>query len=111
MPSSRAGWSRTPDFHPEFGRLCPSPRRRRGMRLAMVSVVAALAIGATMGLAVAHWRDSAALPKHSLSGASDISTSAAESSVVAVNAGVSPVARAQESCEAFFAHADKITHG
>jgi hypothetical protein len=44
-----------PDYHPEFGLLCPSPRRRRGMRLAALCAVTAMAIGATMGLAVARW--------------------------------------------------------
>jgi hypothetical protein len=44
-----------PDYHPEFGLLCPSPRRRRGMRLAVLCAVTAMAIGATMGLAVARW--------------------------------------------------------
>jgi hypothetical protein len=51
-------WPSTPDFHPEFGLLCPSPRRRRSMRLAMACVIAGVAIGATMELAIAHWRDS-----------------------------------------------------
>jgi hypothetical protein len=46
-----------PDFHPEFGLLCPSPRRRRSIRLAVASVIAGMAIGATIELAVAHWRD------------------------------------------------------
>ena len=55
MSGSRSDWPR--DFHPEFGLLCPSPRRRRGIRLALVSAVATMAIGATMGLAVAHWPD------------------------------------------------------
>jgi hypothetical protein len=44
-----------PDFHPEFGLLCPSPRRRRGIRLAVLCIVTTMAIGATMGLAVARW--------------------------------------------------------
>jgi hypothetical protein len=44
-----------PDYHPEFGLLCPSPRRRRGMRLAALCAATAMAIGATMGLAVARW--------------------------------------------------------
>jgi len=47
-----------PDFHPEFGLLCPSPRRRRGMRLAALCIVTAMAIGATMRLAIARWPDS-----------------------------------------------------
>lgn len=44
-----------PDFHPEFGLLCPSPRRRRGIRVAVLCIVTTLAIGTTMGLAVARW--------------------------------------------------------
>jgi hypothetical protein len=48
----------TPDFHPEFGILCPSPRRRRGLRLALICVMAGMAFGATARLGVAEWRDS-----------------------------------------------------
>jgi hypothetical protein len=55
MPHSDSPYA--PDFHPEFGLLCPSRRRRRSIRLAMVSVIAGMAIGATIELAVAHWRD------------------------------------------------------
>jgi hypothetical protein len=44
-------------FHPEFGLLCPSPRRRRCIRLVMLSVATTLTIGATMGLAIAHRTD------------------------------------------------------
>jgi hypothetical protein len=44
-----------PEFHPEFGFLCPSPRRRRGLRLAVLCIVSTMAIGATMGLAGARW--------------------------------------------------------
>jgi hypothetical protein len=109
MPGSRSDWPATPDFHPEFGRLCPSPRRRRGIRLGMVSAVAILVIGATMGLAVAHWPDSAkgdsakmdlaGQPKEPLPGASAISISSVQRSAPAATSGTSPVARAQESCE------------
>jgi hypothetical protein len=42
-------------MHPEFGLLCPSPRRRRALRLTILSIATTLAIGATMGLAVARW--------------------------------------------------------
>jgi hypothetical protein len=48
-------------FHPEFGLLCPSPRRRRALRLASAVVMAGLAIGTTMGFAVAHRTDAEAL--------------------------------------------------
>jgi len=44
-----------PEFHHEFGFLCPSPRRRRGLRLAVFCIVSTMAIGATMGLAGARW--------------------------------------------------------
>ena len=44
-----------PDFHPEFGLLRPSPRRRRGMRIGVLCIATTVAIGATMGLAVARW--------------------------------------------------------
>jgi hypothetical protein len=57
MSSSRSDWRAVPDFHPEFGFLCPSPRRRRAIRLAVLSIATTVAIGATMGLAVAHWSD------------------------------------------------------
>jgi hypothetical protein len=57
MSSSRSDGSAAPDFHPEFGFLCPSARKRRGVRLATAIVVTALAIGATMGLAVAYHPD------------------------------------------------------
>jgi hypothetical protein len=107
MPGSRPDWSARPDFHPEFGRLCPSPRRRRGMRLAVVSVIAILAIGATMGLAVAHWRDGAEAGvssgpgKEPRTGVLAVAKSSAlvEPSAPTDSTGASPVARAQESCE------------
>jgi hypothetical protein len=53
-----------PDFHPEFGLLCPSPRRRRALRLASLSVATVLAIGTTVALAAARWPagDGAATP-------------------------------------------------
>jgi hypothetical protein len=57
MSSSRSDWPAGPDFHPEFGFLCPSPRRRRAIRVAVLSIATTVAISATMGLAVAHWTD------------------------------------------------------
>ena len=57
MSSSWANGSAAPDFHPEFGCLCPSARKRRGVRLATAIVVTTLAIGVTMGFAVAYHPD------------------------------------------------------
>jgi hypothetical protein len=57
MFSSRSDRPFVPGYHPEFGLLCPSPRGRRVMRLAMLCVATTMAIGATMGLAVARWPD------------------------------------------------------
>jgi hypothetical protein len=57
MSSSRSDWPAAPDFHPEFGFLCPSARRRRGLWLAAAIVAITLAIGTTMGFAVAHRTD------------------------------------------------------
>jgi hypothetical protein len=57
MSKTRSDWPSAPNFHPEFGLLCPSPRRRRSIRLAIASVIAGMAIGATIGLALAHWYD------------------------------------------------------
>jgi hypothetical protein len=54
MTSSRSDWPAAPDFHPEFGFLCPSARKRRGLRLATAFLATTLAIGATMGFAVEH---------------------------------------------------------
>ena len=36
------------DIHPEFGYLCPTPRARRELRVAVVSILAGMAIGATI---------------------------------------------------------------
>ena len=36
------------DIHPEFGYLCPAPRARRELRVAVVSILAGMAIGATI---------------------------------------------------------------
>ena len=98
---SGSGWPVMPDFHPEFGLLCPSPRRRRGMRHAMVSIVTTMAIGASMGLAVAYWSDSqgvAATAQPMDEQPFDIPASARSVSGAGVDA--SPVKRVQESCKA-----------
>jgi hypothetical protein len=107
MSSSRSDWPALPDFHPEFGLLCPSPRRRRGLRLVVLSVMSTLAIGATMGLAVAHWPDgevpaSAAQPTDGQppAGAPDIPASATPRSMSAAGVDSSPAMRLQESCKA-----------
>jgi hypothetical protein len=57
MSRSRSHWPAMPDFHPEFGLLCPSPRRRHCIRLVILSLATTMAIGATMGLAIAHRTD------------------------------------------------------
>jgi len=57
MSSSRSDWPAAPDFHPEFGFLCPSARKRRGLRLAMAFIATTLVIGATMGFALDHRTD------------------------------------------------------
>jgi hypothetical protein len=62
MSTPRSDWPSTPDFHPEFGLLFPSPRGRRSIRLVLVSVMVGMAIGAAMELSVAHWGDSDAAP-------------------------------------------------
>jgi hypothetical protein len=41
-------------YHPEFGLLCPAPGLRRRLRLMLACVVAATAVGATVGLAGTH---------------------------------------------------------
>jgi hypothetical protein len=66
MSSSRSGSPLAPDFHPEFGLLCPSPSRRRALRLGPVAILATLAVGATMGLAIAHRTDAEGLAVASL---------------------------------------------
>jgi hypothetical protein len=60
MTRTRSDWPAAPDFHPEFGFLCPSARKRRGLRLATALLVTTLAIGATMGFAVEHRSDEVA---------------------------------------------------
>jgi hypothetical protein len=50
-------WPVTPAFHPEFGLLCPSPRWRRRLRLALTVLLAGIGIAGTIELAFAHWRD------------------------------------------------------
>jgi hypothetical protein len=57
MSTLRSDWPATPNFHPEFGLLCPSPQARRRMRLALVGAMTGMVIGAAMELAVAHRND------------------------------------------------------
>ena len=59
MASSRSDWSGA--YHPEVGLLCPSPRRRRALRLATACLAATVIIGTTMGLAGTHRPDRDAL--------------------------------------------------
>src|SRR5258708_26382696 len=105
MSRSRSDWPAAPDFHPEFGLLCPSPRRRRSLRLVVLSVVSTMAIGATMGLAVAHWHDGEGLastvqPMEGLAGALEIPAGAAQRSATAADVDALPAADAHESCKA-----------
>jgi hypothetical protein len=104
---SSFGWPAVPDFHPEFGFLCPSPRRRRGMRLAVIGVLATMAIGATMGLALAHRTDgeeptatAQPMDEQPPAALTDISISSLPRSMSPAGADPSPVTRAQESCKA-----------
>jgi hypothetical protein len=84
-----------PDFHPEFGLLSPSPRRRRALRLATLVVLATLATGATMGLAVAHRTGGEGLA---------VSSQTVEEQLPArpfdIGANSPQLARAQASCQA-----------
>jgi hypothetical protein len=57
MSTLRSDWPAAPNFHPEFGFLCPSPQARRRMRLALVGAMTGMVIGAAMELAVAHRND------------------------------------------------------
>jgi hypothetical protein len=105
MSSSRSDWRAVPDFHPEFGFLCPSPRRRRGIRLAVLSIATTVAIGATMGLAVAHWSDGggqASQPIDRPPPAEVLAHPANSSkrSLPVAGADASPVTLRQESCNA-----------
>ena len=59
MAFSRSDWSGA--YHPEIGLLCPSPRRRRALRLATACLAATVIIGTTMGLAGTHRPDRDAL--------------------------------------------------
>ena len=94
MSNSRSGWPLAPDFHPEFGLLCPSPRRRRALRLATVAVLAALGVGATMGLAVAHRTDGEGLAAALLTVQEQLPARPFDSS-----ANPGEVTRAQASCQ------------
>lgn len=62
MAPSRSDWPGA--YHPEFGLLVPSPRRRGTLRLIAAGVVATVAVGTTMGLAGTHRpdRDAPAAP-------------------------------------------------
>jgi len=105
MSRSHSDWPAVPDFHPEFGLLCPSPRRRRSLRLVVLSVVTTMAIGATMGLAVAHWPDGEGLastvqPMEGPAGKLGIPASATQRSEIAAGVDALPAANAHESCKA-----------
>jgi hypothetical protein len=95
LSNSRSGWPLGPDFHPEFGLLCPSPRRRRALRLATVAVLAVLGIGATMGLAVAHRTDGEGLAAALLTVQEQLPARPFD-----ISANPGDVTRAQASCQA-----------
>jgi hypothetical protein len=82
MSSFRSEWAARPDFHPEFGYLCPSARRRRRVRFVLVAATAVLAVGATMALAAAHRGDAegraAAVQRDASAEVTQASTSAAD---------------------------------
>jgi hypothetical protein len=61
VSAARSDGLGAPDFHLEFGFLCPSPRRRRRLRLATTLILAGMGIATTIELAVAHWRDNDAV--------------------------------------------------
>jgi hypothetical protein len=63
MSSFRSEWAARPDFHPEFGYLCPSLRRRRRLRVVLVTAATVLAVGATMAFAAAHRGDADGLAR------------------------------------------------
>jgi hypothetical protein len=91
MSRSRSDWPAMPDFHPEFGLLCPSARRRRCTRLIVLSVATTMAIGATMGLAIAHRTDG--------EGSATMARLTDERPLVSVPAAGNAATRARESCD------------
>ena len=54
MTRSRGRWPLAPDFHPEFGLLCPSARLSRTLRRVLLCLAAGVAVGATTVWAVPH---------------------------------------------------------
>jgi hypothetical protein len=88
MTSSRSDWAVAPAYHPEFGFLCPSARKRRGLRLAAALVATTLAIGATMGFAVEHRTDEVG----------PVATAAAEQALPQATPAADPI-RARETCK------------
>ena len=93
MASSRSDWSGA--YHPEVGLLCPSPRRRRALRLATACVAATVIVGTTMGLAGTHRPDRDALA------ATTIVTGELEPSQAPATAAaeLAPLQRGHDFCE------------
>jgi hypothetical protein len=96
MSSFRSEWAARPDFHPEFGYLCPSPRRRRRLRPVLVAAAAVLAVGATMALAAAHRGDA---DGPALTVQSDTGADAIQASTPAAEVTAAP-APPQDTCKA-----------
>jgi hypothetical protein len=87
MTSSGSDWPAAPDFHPEFGSLCPSARKRRGLRLITALLATTLTIGATMGFAL----------EHRTEGVGPAATAAAEQPLPEAAPAADPT-RARETC-------------
>jgi hypothetical protein len=89
-----ADWPVTPNSHPEFGYLRPSPRRLRRLRFFALAATAVMAIGATMGLAAAHRGDEED-PAPTVQ--ADVAANPMPPSASAHDA--SPISHVQESCK------------
>lgn len=54
MHAYPAVWRPQPDFHPEFGYLCPAPRMRRSIRRSMACMMIGMMIGVIGAVAITH---------------------------------------------------------
>jgi len=93
MSSFRSEWGARADFHPEFGYLCPSPRRRRRLRPVLVGAAVVFAVGATMALAAVHRGDADGLAPTAQgdTGADATQASTPAASTPAADVAASPV--------------------